>query len=228
MPSGLQGFLAALLVLAIIVCGFAVVYLYFNDCQLIYQRAEHTMPEDGIIEMHYYEGGYSRFTWPENKNIDGYLLRFLVTEKTGETRVIYTDLVDKNEYILPGLPLTTDVHIEIYSYRQYRYPYQEVYRRRYSENCLRLSGKFEMPQISGLTWTADPDTDQVQVRFEMDADTVARMYYLEEDGSLTPLETLDRGKLTLSFGDEAALYPGAALHRRMGLCAELVDLRHPL
>lgn len=201
MPSGLQGFLAALLVVAIIASCFAVCFLYVNDCLLIYQRAENSMPGDGQVEMHYMEGGFSRFTWTEGSTADGYLLKFLVTGPDGSPRLIYTELVEDNVYYLPDLPLPDDLYIEIYSYEYYRFPYQDVRRRRYSENCLRISGTFGMPHISGLVWTADPDADTVNVRFEMDYGTTARMYFLEEDGSLTPVADLDRGNITLSFGE---------------------------
>lgn len=201
MPSGLQGFLAALLVVLFIASCFAACFLYVNECQLTYLRAENAMPEDGQVEMQYIEGGFARFTWTEAKKADGYLLKFLTTEDDGSSRVIYTELLKDNVYYLPNLPLTGDLHIEIYSFHYYRFPYQEIRRRRYSENCLRISGTFGMPQIQGLAWTADPDADTVNVRFEMDAGTTAQMYYLEEDGRLTPVATLDRGNITLRFGD---------------------------
>lgn len=201
MPSGLQGFLAALLVVLFIVSCFAACILYVNECLLTYQRAENAMPEDGQVEMQYIEGGSARFTWTEGDKADGYLLKFLVTEADGSPRVIYTELLKDNVYYLPNLPLTGDLHIEIYSFNYYRFPYQEVRRRRYSENCLRISGTFGMPEIQGLVWTADPDADTVNVRFEMDAGTTARMYHLEEDGSLSPVAELDRGNITLRFGD---------------------------
>lgn len=201
MPSGLQGFLAALLVVLIIVCCLSAGILYANDCQFAYLRAENTMPEDGLVEMYYIEGNFARFTWPVCEDADGYLLKFLVTQENGETRLIYTALLEDNEYYLPDLPLSQDLYIEIYSYQNYRFPYQEVLRRRISENCLRISGTFEMPRIQGLIWTADPDADTVQVRFEMEAGSVARMYYLEQDGSLTPVESMDRGNITLQFAD---------------------------
>ena len=201
MPSGLQGFLAALLVVAIIAAGFGAVFLYANDCYFIYLRSENAMPEDGHVEMHYMEGDFAKFTWTEVKNSDGYLLKFLVTDRDGSPRVIYTELVEDNVYYLPNLPLTQDLYIEIYSYNYYRFPYQDFKRIRYSENCLRLGGTFGMPQISGLVWTADPDADTVNVRFEMDYGTTARMFYQEPDGSLTQVAELDRGNITLRFGD---------------------------
>ena len=201
MPSGLQGFLAALLVAVLIFgCGLAAV-IYVNDCQIIYLRSENYMPADGEVVMHYHEEGYSSFTWTEAENTDGYLLKFLVTDQYGSPRVIYTELVDDNVYYLPNLPLPNDLYIEIYCYNFYRFPKQDFKRIRYSENCLRLSGTFGMPHISGLVWTADPDADTVNVRFEMEYGTTARMFCLEEDGSLTPVAELDRGNITLQFGD---------------------------
>lgn len=203
MPSGLQGFLAALLVVAIIAACFGAGFLYANECLFTYQRAENAMPADGHVEMRYMEGGYARFTWTEGEHADGYLLKFLVTGSDGSPRVIYTELVEENVYYLPDLPLPEDLHIEIYSYNYYRFPYQDFRRRRYSDNCLRISGTFGMPHIGGLAWTADPDADTVNVRFEMDHGTTARMYYVEEDGSLTPVADLDRGNVTLQFGEGA-------------------------
>lgn len=206
MPSGLQGFLAALFVVLLIVGFFGACFLYLNDCQFIYLRAENSMPDDGLVQMHYLEDGYARFTWTENPDADGYLLKFLVTESTGKTRVIYTDMVEDNVYWLRGLPLERDLHIEIHSFNYYRFPYQDFKRVRLSENCLRISGTFGVPEIGGLICTVDPDTDAANVRFEMDYGTTARMYYRETDGSLTPVAELDRGNITLQFG-EGTPYP---------------------
>lgn len=201
MPSGLQGFLAALLVALLIFCGCAACVLYVNDCLFIYQRAENYMPADGSVQMRYLENGYSHFSWTENPQADGYLLKFLVTENDGRPRVIYTELLEDNEYWLRGLPLERDLHIEIYGFNYYRFPYQDYRRIRYSENCLRISGTYAVPRIEGLSCTVDPDTDTANVRFEMDYGTTARLYYQEEDGSLTPVAELDRGDISIPFGD---------------------------
>ena len=201
MPSGLQGFLAALLVALLIASVFAVCFLYVNDCQFIYLRAENFMPADGSVEMQYMEDGYARFTWTENPNADGYMLRFSVTEEDGHSRVIYTEKVQNNEYWLPNLPLEKDLHIEILCYNYYRFPYQNFKRIRYSENALHISGTFGVPSLSGLTCNVDPDADTANVRFEMDYGTTARLFYREADGTLTLVAELDRGNITLQFGD---------------------------
>ena len=206
MPSGLQGFLAALLVALMIIGVFGAGFLYANDCQFIYLRAENSMPADGLVEMHYLESGGARFTWTENPDAHGYLLKFLVTEKDGNARVIYTEQVTDNAYFLPELPLERDLYIEIHSFRYYRIPHQQEQRIRYSDNCLRISGTFGVPEISGLSCVVDPDSDTANVRFEMDYGTTARLYYREADGSLTPVAELERGNVDLQFGDGTA-YP---------------------
>lgn len=201
MPSGLQGFLAALLVALLIFGCFGAMFIYVNDCQFIYLRSENFMPADGTIEMQYMDGGHGRFTWTENPDADGYLLKFSVTERDGSSRVIYTDVVRDNVYWLPNLPLERDLHIEVYCFNYYRLPYQDFNRVRYSENCLHITGTFGVPKIGGLSCTVDPDSDTAHVRFEMDQGTSARLYYRETDGSLTPVAELDRGNVTLQFGD---------------------------
>ena len=206
MPSGLQGFLVALLVALLIVGVFGAGFLYANDSQFIYLRAENSMPADGLVEMQYMEDGSARFTWTESPGADGYLLKFLVTEKDGNARVIYTEQVTENEYRLPELPLERDLYIEIHSFQYYRVPQQDYQRIRYSENCLRISGTFGVPEIGGLSCVVDPDTDTANVRFEMDYGTTARLYYREADGSLTLVAELDRGNIDLQFGDGTS-YP---------------------
>ena len=201
MPSGLQGFLAALLVALLIFGFFGACFLYINDCQFIYLRSEHYMPSDGLIEMHYMDNGAGRFTWTENPDADGYFLKFMMTERDGQARVIYTDLVTDNEYWLPELPLERDLHIEIYSFCYYQLPYRNFKRIRLSENCLHVTGTFGVPKLGGLTCMVDPDTDTANVRFEMDYGTTSRLYYREADGSLTPVAELERGNYDLQFGD---------------------------
>ena len=209
MPSWLQGFLLGLLVIAIL-AGLLIGTVWLaNECVLAFNAAVNTMPQEGTLEFRYIDGGYLYFTWPESDRCDGYLLQFLVTEDDGSQRVIYSEKVtDRNYYILQGVPFWKDLTIRIQSYTYYTFPFQDYGRIRYGEEAIEITGTFQAPTVDDLTWTADPNTDRVQVFFSTGADTVVRMYREEADGTLTLVEELSENFLTLTFGDgDGADYP---------------------
>lgn len=209
MPKWLIWTLVVLLILVLVAgCGLGL-YWFANECVTAYRISENYMPTGGSLELRYYDGGYTYFTWPESSYTDGYLLQFFVTEDDGSQRLIYAQRLLDNAYAIPDVPLDRALTIRIWGYKMYSFPFQDFKRIRYSENYLELTTDFAPPQIENLTWEADPETDQVVVRFEMDDLTTARMYYVDPEGQTTQIDTLTEPGVTLCFGDgEAYNVPG--------------------
>lgn len=77
---------------------------------------------------------------------------------------------------------------------------------RYGEQALQTQGFFAVPQVKDLQWKADPDHGTVQVDFTLVEGSIARLYHAQEDGTLVQEMELDKGTVTLQFGDQGA-YP---------------------
>lgn len=201
MPSWLQTLLMVVLVLSILIGGLLGILWFADQCMIAYHNAESTMPTDGLVQIWYLDDGKVIFSWPESDDTEGYFVQFLVTEADGSQRVMYSVWQKENYYAFSGAPLPKDMTVRIHSYKHYSYPFQDFYRTRLGEAYVEVTSDFDPPRIEELAWTADPDTDEVTVTFQMDGDTTARLYYVDGDGGMTQIDTLTEGQRTISFGD---------------------------
>ena len=182
---------------------------FVNECLTAYRTSMPTMGTEGEFEIHYseYEGtGMMTFTWTEGlgSNCDGYLLQILEPAETsydGQERLLWSTRLEEESFTLPFVPWEKELIIRIRTYHDYRYPFQELNQTHISTGYLELRGSFAMPRIEGLTWEADPNADTVTISFEMDEYTTARLYYQNDDGTLTQVDSLSDGQLVLTFGD---------------------------
>ena len=202
-------FTLVLFMLACLFVGCRFLYWFANGCVTAYRTSVPTMSADGEFEIHYSEyqdSGLIHFTWTGGLgfNHDGYLLQILepaASSHTGEERLLWSTRLQEEKFTLPFVPWDKELIIRIRTYNDYVFPLQEYQRTRISTGYLQIQGSFPMPRIENLNWVADPNADTVQVTFDMDESTTARLYYENADGSLTQIGTLDSGDLTLLFGD---------------------------
>ena len=199
----------------VLVLGAAAAFGIFGYW-LPYENACSTMPESGTMILRQQENGRLQLTWPEGKNQDRYLVQILQqaepaqTQATDETEpaqpnVLYETYVSQGTKCdLPFFPLDQELTLRVSSARAYRFPFEKVDRLRMGEHAMEVTGVFQPPAVKDLTWTPDVATQSVRVQFSLDDGTTCRMYYVEEDGQQTLLDTLTKGDVTIAFGEKEA------------------------
>ena len=140
-----------------------------------YRMAENTMPERGEMVLYQQENGTILITWPAGRNADGYVIEVLrptqVPADSSETQppadILYrANAGDSTEHVLPPLN-PEELTIRIISYKHYNFIFPKELHTRFGERTMEITGVFQMPTISGLTYTADPDADIVSVNFDL-------------------------------------------------------------
>ena len=222
-------FVLVLVLFLMATVGFGCRFLYWfaNSCLTAYHTSVPTMSSEGEFEIHYAEyqdQPVIHFTWTEGLagNADGYLLQILVPAEashTGEERLLWSTRLHDEAFTLPFVPWDTELIVRIRTYNDYTFPFQQRPRTHLSSGYLQMQGSFPMPRIENLAWDADPNADTVQVTFDMDEFTTARLYYEQADGTLVPVTELDNGELTLTFGDNGD-YPMPGFGESVSFCLD--------
>ena len=178
---------------------------------LPYQNAENTMPGGGTVILKQQADGTTEISWPYGVNAQYHLLEILRPADTvsqddatqPQEDILYSTRIDSGtSWVLPQLPADEEVTIRIRSVRTYYFPFEDKPHYRYGEHSMEITGVFRVPEISGLTWTADAEAKTVDILFDLPLGSTAQMYYVEQDGSMTLLNCLKEGRLTLTFGEE--------------------------
>ncbi len=201
MPVWLRWITLFLVILVLYGSLIGYAHWYAGQMELAFESAACSMPQDGRFTMTYLENGLVHIVWPESEDAQAYFLEFRRDNGAGEQETFYSTRVDEGHELFLPAPLDRELTVRIMGLRYYRYPFRDVPYLRFSENYIELSGDFAPPTVSDLTWSADPDTDQVVVDFAAGENTVVRMYYRKPNGVLVPLEELTQTKLTMTFGD---------------------------
>lgn len=222
-------FVLVLVLFLMATVGFGCRFLYWfaNSCLTAYHTSVPTMSSEGEFEIHYAEyqdQPVIHFTWTEGlaDNADGYLLQILMPAEashTGEERLLWSTRLHDEAFTLPFVPWDTELIVRIRTYNDYTFPFQQRPRTHLSSGYLQMQGSFPMPRIENLAWDADPNADTVQVTFDMDESTTARLYYEQDDGTLVPVTELDNGELTLTFGDNGE-YPMPGFEESVSFCLD--------
>jgi len=202
-------------VLILALLGGITVYLVL-EFQLPYLAAENGMPVDGILELQEEDDGALRLQWPEGSNADSYTLQVL-DPQTGFELFALTTRTERS-YILPELPKDRPLTVRISCAADYRDT------QRPGETVLERTFSLAAPRIGELTWTVDPDTDRVEISFQLEKTDSCRMYITGESGISSLLETLTQGETALQFGKDHP-YPVPAFDKNylleFDVCREL-------
>lgn len=178
-----------------------------------YRMAENTMPDRGEMVLYQQQNGTILITWPAGHNVDGYVIEVLrpveVPADTSETQppedILYrANAGNSTEHYLPPLN-PEELTIRIISYKHYNFIFPDERHTRFGERTMEITGVFQMPAISNLNYTADPDADIVSVDFDLAPNSTARMYQVADDGTLSPFRVLTEGKTTLTFSETGDL-----------------------
>ena len=190
--------IAAALVISIAVVVFGV--------YLPYRGAGSAMPQTGEFIITQQKDGTLVLHWPEADQADRYRLEFLLPAETedAEPEVVYRNFfAGSTECVLPRLPENRELIMRVCAEVEYRVFGQK--RIRVSDPALEVTTDFQIPVITNLQWTADPDTDTVSISFQMREGDSCRYDLVGSDGEGTELGRVDTGSLELHFGDGGAL-----------------------
>lgn len=161
-----------------------------------WQKATSTMPDTGSMVLTREQTGQLVLTWPEGMDQDRYRVRVTKGEE-----VLLQTWVQEECCVLENLPEGDLLTILISTARGYRYPFMKKERIRLGTGELKALVNLQTPTIENLTCTPDPEHQTVQLQFEMDSNSICRMYHVDETGALTQMQSLEEGQVTIQLGD---------------------------
>lgn len=183
------------IVIAVLVLALAGGAAYGVLCWYIpYRDAENTMPADGIMTMWEQEDGSLLLEWPEGENADTYTLE--VFNSQGSSLYAYTTA--QRSCILPNLPRDTQLTLRVSSAGAWRDRFRP------GNEAIEVDTVLEPPKVSNLVWTADPDADVVNIRFEDRSDTYYNLY-VATGGEPEFAASLASGTVELTFGENGTI-----------------------
>ena len=192
-----------ILILLLLLAAVSGAFYYF--CVIPYQAAANAMPADGKLVIQQDPYGQLHMSWPEAKVADYYCVELqlpMTAEAIAaeeEPTVIYRDYVYDTACILPQIPGTEELVIQVSSIVEYEAAWET--QRRKGDDPIRVTTTLDAPVLQNLQWVPDPDTDSVTITYEPQFSTHTRVYLLQKDGSLELLNTLQENTLQITFGE---------------------------
>lgn len=159
--------------------------------------AANTMPESGSMTLTRQPTGELILTWPEGMDQDRYRVRV-----TKGDELLMQIWVTEESCTLENLPEGENLAIVVSTARGYRYPFAKEERIRLGEADLEAIVDLQNPAVQNLICTPDPETQTVQLQFDLDSNSVCRMYLVGSSGEMEELKSLEEGQMTLQLGDD--------------------------
>ena len=164
---------------------------------LPYQNAESAMAEDTHLVLTRKEDGTLELHWTDAPT------QFYRVTVLREGSTLFTrDIRGEASCSLPSLPLSETLTVQIHSLAAYDFPFESEPRLRLSEEAVTVTGVLEPPVVTGLTRKDDPDADTVTFSFAMEEGMACQFFRIEDDGSLTLLQTTEEDTVTVTFGKD--------------------------
>lgn len=161
-----------------------------------WQNATSAMPETGSMILTRELSGELVLTWPKGMDQDRYRVR---VSKGDE--ILLQFWVREESCVLENLPEGENLAIVISTARGYRYPFMKQERIRLGQTDLKAIVDLTTPTVENLTYTTDSENKTIQVQFDLERNSVCRMYQVNGD-ELTELQSLDEGPITLELGED--------------------------
>ena len=187
------------IILAVVLAVELLVALGIGLYMKPWQKATSTMPETGTMVLTRQQSGDLVLTWPKGVNQDRYRVRVTKGEE-----VLMQTWVREESCVLENLPEGELLTVEIRTARGYRYPFIKKERIRLGQTELKAIVNLKAPTIENLTCIPDSEAQTVRLEFDMDGNSVCRMYHVDEKGQLKELQSLEEGQVTLQLGDQGA------------------------
>ena len=192
-----------ILILLLLAAAAGGAYYYFYI--MPYQAAASAMPSGSTLTITQTPHSNLQLTWPEAPVVDYYCVELQLPmtqeaiEAEEEPQVIFRNFVYDTTCILPQFEGNTEYIIEISTIVEYDTALDT--QKRKGDNPIRISTTLDIPTITDIQWTPDPDTDIVTITFQPQFATHTRIYLQELDGSLTLLKTLEESQTQITFGE---------------------------
>lgn len=193
--------IVGILLVLLLAAGAAFVYFFV----LPYRDAASSMPDNVTLTIRQDAQDQLTLTWPEAERADYYSLELQLPmtaeaiEAEEEPTVIYQEYVRGTTCVLPPVADDQELVIQISTVIEYEAGWE--IRQRLGDKPVRLTTTLNRPTITGLQWTADPDTDSIAVSYEPQSATHTQIYLSQSDGTLTLLKTLTETETELTFGE---------------------------
>ncbi len=202
-----KGILWTILIIFILLAALCAAFFYF--CVKPYQAAASSMPSDGTLVIKQDAYGQLHMSWPESTAADYYCLELqlpMTAEAIAaeeEPTVIYHDYVHGTACILPNIPDTKELVIQVSSIVEFEAAWET--RQREGDDPIRVTTTLGAPVLENIQWVPDTEADCITVTYEPQFATHARVYLQHSDGSLTLLDTLQDTQFQLTFGEDKDL-----------------------
>ena len=194
------------IILILLLLAAAALGAYYYFYIMPYEAAASAMPSDSTLTITQTAHGNLQLNWTEAPVADYYCveLQLPMTQEAIEAeedpQVIFRNFVYDTTCILPQFDDNTEYVIEISTIVEYETALD--IQKRKGDNPFRITTTLDIPTVTDIQWTPDPDTDTVTVSFLPQYATHTRIYLRESDGSLTLLKTLEEAQAEITFGDD--------------------------
>lgn len=193
MPKKAKYLIISLIVILVLELGFAFGYFKFYKP---HRDAYSTMPAGGTMMLVQDDSGKITLSWPNGYHQDRYLVQFL--QDGAVIREVWTQ---EERLVLPQLPQSELLTIRILTARGYRIPFAREEQIRIGTGNLSAEVLLQPPAITNLTATADPQAGTVTFAYTLTPHSYCKMYYLDDSGKHTLLDTMDQSRVTLTLGE---------------------------
>ena len=187
----------SLVVLLVLELGFAFGYFMFYK---YYRDARSAMPDNGVMELVQDDSGELTLSWPKGFNQDRYLVQLL---QNGS--VIQEAWTLEEQMVLPQFSQSESLTIRVFPARGYYTPFDKNERVRVSTSNLSAKITLQAPAIQDLAATSDPQAGTVTFTYTMTPHSSCQIFYLDDSGKRTLLNTADENQVTLTLGDGSRL-----------------------
>lgn len=188
----------------------AVAAFVITSYYLPWSRAVSTMGEGKII-MQEQSDGRILVTWPESQDAEQYL--FEIVDPVARKSVYSCYLSGQTSHLIDPMP-DRKMTLRISSVANYKVAFESAERTRIGQR-ITVTDNLSTPAVKNISWTPEPNTDQVRVELELTANSQSRLYALDDRQNAGAAATLTDGRIVLSFG-EGKGYPIPQDGQRIG------------
>lgn len=157
-----------------------------------YIKAKNTMDPDGILTLQVLDDGGIQASWPVGDNAESYTL----TVSSPEGKTLFSCVTGSQcTAVLPGdLPADQELTFTVASSCSYRK------KQRPGKHVLQAKTTLSMPGVTDIHYTTDPDTDRVDITFQMPADGTCQVFTPLFEGGSKPYAQMQKTAFSIQFG----------------------------
>lgn len=191
-----------ILIAVLIAVLLAAVAAFVATCYYLpWSRAVSTLGE-GKLLLQEQEDGRILVSWPEGQGAEQYL--FEIVDPLARETVYSRYLSGQTCHLIDPLP-NRKMTLRISSVASYKVPFETAYRTRIGQR-ITVTDNLSTPAVTDISWTPEPNADQVHVKLTLTPNSQGRLYALDEQNQPGAAVMMTDGQAVLSFG-EGQTYP---------------------